>query len=93
MAQDIKLVKSVLKSEKSRIGSVTYDAKEFAKRNRNEWIDSNTVKNCQKCARQFTMTTRKHHCRECGKVFCAKCSCHKLVVNGILKRVRIFTYN
>ena len=87
MAQDPNLVKNVLKSEKSRKGSVTYDAEEFAKRHKNEWIDSNTVKDCQKCAKPFTLTNRKHHCRDCGKVFCAKCSSNKLVINGILKRV------
>jgi hypothetical protein len=89
MAQDAKLVEKMLKSEKSRKAGVNYDAQEFAQRHKNEWIDSSTIKNCSKCAKAFTMTNRKHHCRDCGNVFCAKCSDNKLVINGVLKRVSI----
>lgn len=87
MAQDAKLVEKVLKQEKSRKAGVTYDAQEFAQRHKNEWIDSSLIKKCSKCAKPFTMTNRKHHCRDCGNVFCSKCSENKLVINGVLKRV------
>ena len=33
-----------------------------------------TAKNCFHCKRPFTMLYRRHHCRLCGKVFCAGCS-------------------
>ncbi|XP_072043179.1 rabankyrin-5-like [Amphiura filiformis] len=29
---------------------------------------------CQECQVKFTIKTRKHHCRHCGRVLCAKCS-------------------
>lgn len=29
---------------------------------------------CYECDSQFTLFNRRHHCRHCGKVFCAKCT-------------------
>lgn len=31
------------------------------------------VKKCPKCSTEFGWITRKHHCRSCGKIFCAQC--------------------
>jgi len=30
--------------------------------------------NCLECGGRFSITTRKHHCRHCGRLLCAKCS-------------------
>eukprot|EP00823_Brevimastigomonas_motovehiculus_P001668 TRINITY_DN12265_c0_g1_i1.p1 TRINITY_DN12265_c0_g1~~TRINITY_DN12265_c0_g1_i1.p1 ORF type:complete len:315 (-),score=74.43 TRINITY_DN12265_c0_g1_i1:210-1133(-) len=29
---------------------------------------------CRKCLAAFTFTTRRHHCRNCGRSFCSNCS-------------------
>ena len=80
---------AVLKKSPQQKGSgVTYDAEEFAARTQSKWVDSNTVKACSKCNKVFSMTLRKHHCRDCGNVFCGNCSKYQLVINGHLKRVR-----
>lgn len=36
------------------------------------WILDEAVTNCMRCNVEFTLTERKHHCRDCGKIFCAK---------------------
>ncbi|XP_024921493.1 zinc finger FYVE domain-containing protein 9 isoform X1 [Cynoglossus semilaevis] len=38
------------------------------------WIPDAEAQVCMKCGTKFTFTKRRHHCRACGKVFCALCS-------------------
>ncbi|XP_067893234.1 zinc finger FYVE domain-containing protein 9 [Heterodontus francisci] len=37
------------------------------------WVPDSQAPNCMKCELKFTFTKRRHHCRACGKVFCAAC--------------------
>ncbi|XP_046684264.1 myotubularin-related protein 3-like isoform X1 [Homalodisca vitripennis] len=38
------------------------------------WVPDHAVSHCMGCHNQFWLGRRKHHCRSCGKVFCADCS-------------------
>ena len=42
------------------------------------WVDDAACIMCSKCNKNFTLTIRKHHCRNCGKVFCYKCSDYQI---------------
>lgn len=44
------------------------------------WTPDRAVKACQKCAEPFTVLRRRHHCRACGKCFCADCSKYSKVI-------------
>lgn len=40
----------------------------------NLWTPDNTATNCTACKKDFNLTRRKHHCRQCGEIFCKSCS-------------------
>ncbi|CAG8543966.1 8553_t:CDS:10 [Paraglomus brasilianum] len=57
------------------------------------WVDDESVKACEseKCGATFTTLRRKHHCRQCGHIFCQDCSSRRLALPqlGELKPVRV----
>ena len=44
------------------------------------WIDDKEVTTCHMCSAKFTTFTRKHHCRQCGNIFCSTCCWQKKIV-------------
>lgn len=38
------------------------------------WIPDESAPHCMACQSVFTVVRRRHHCRNCGKIFCGKCS-------------------
>ncbi|KAJ8286941.1 hypothetical protein GJAV_G00045150 [Gymnothorax javanicus] len=38
------------------------------------WVKDEVVDGCAGCAVRFSITERRHHCRNCGQLFCQKCS-------------------
>lgn len=42
------------------------------------WIPDIQAPKCMSCEASFTVVKRRHHCRNCGKVFCARCSANSV---------------
>jgi len=47
------------------------------------WMKDDEVHICPLCNNKFTQIRRKHHCRQCGHVFCNKCSEKKASLNQL----------
>ena len=39
-----------------------------------KWVSNEKAVECKGCNAAFSFLRRKHHCRVCGNIFCAKCS-------------------
>ena len=42
------------------------------------WIADSMATVCYDCDAPFSLLLRRHHCRHCGRLFCAKCTAHSL---------------
>ncbi|XP_078036743.1 RUN and FYVE domain-containing protein 2 isoform X2 [Augochlora pura] len=53
------------------------------------WANDRLVTHCKSCNREFNITRRKHHCRNCGKIFCHACSDNNTALPNSAKPVRV----
>ena len=47
------------------------------------WQADASATACSGCGGRFSLTFRKHHCRNCGKIFCGYCSNEKAIIYDI----------
>lgn len=62
---------NILKSEGHKFPELKESDVMFSSDTAPEWVDGEM---CHGCRSGFTIRTRRHHCRNCGQVFCQKCS-------------------
>ncbi|XP_068909064.1 RUN and FYVE domain-containing protein 2 isoform X3 [Tenebrio molitor] len=67
------------------------DLKEEVGRNKMEgaWVQDKTATHCKACSKEFNLTRRKHHCRNCGDIFCNACSDNSMSLPSSAKPVRV----
>ncbi|XP_048464899.1 RUN and FYVE domain-containing protein 2 isoform X4 [Rhincodon typus] len=53
------------------------------------WLKDRDATSCKLCEREFSISTRKHHCRNCGEIFCNACSDNELPLPSSPKPVRV----
>lgn len=41
---------------------------------KDHWVPDEAVSKCTACAADFSAFNRRHHCRNCGDIFCDKCT-------------------
>ncbi|XP_013918879.1 PREDICTED: zinc finger FYVE domain-containing protein 16-like isoform X2 [Thamnophis sirtalis] len=53
------------------------------------WLPDLEASKCMNCQAKFTFTKRRHHCRACGKIFCAPCCNRKCKLQYLDKEARV----
>ncbi|XP_070599194.1 zinc finger FYVE domain-containing protein 16 isoform X2 [Erythrolamprus reginae] len=53
------------------------------------WLPDLEASKCMNCQAKFTFTKRRHHCRACGKIFCAPCCNRKCKLQFLDKEARV----
>mmetsp|Transcript_12114 Transcript_12114/g.48750 ORF Transcript_12114/g.48750 Transcript_12114/m.48750 type:complete len:602 (+) Transcript_12114:67-1872(+) len=55
------------------------------------WVPDEESDQCMYCKKAFTFVNRRHHCRNCGGIFCGNCSNKRfpLLKDGFNKPVRV----
>ena len=53
------------------------------------WADDKQVTSCRQCGQGFSVARRKHHCRQCGMIYCNACSDNQMVLAASSKPVRV----
>ncbi|XP_048248442.1 WD repeat and FYVE domain-containing protein 3-like isoform X1 [Haliotis rufescens] len=55
------------------------------------WMKDEGVDSCLSCSVKFSFSERRHHCRNCGQVFCSRCSRYETEIRRlrIVRPVRV----
>uniref|UniRef100_A0A667X498 RUN and FYVE domain containing 2 n=1 Tax=Myripristis murdjan TaxID=586833 RepID=A0A667X498_9TELE len=53
------------------------------------WLKDKEASHCKLCEKEFSISRRKHHCRNCGEIFCNSCSDNELPLPASPKPVRV----
>uniref|UniRef100_A0A8C5H3M2 RUN and FYVE domain containing 2 n=1 Tax=Gouania willdenowi TaxID=441366 RepID=A0A8C5H3M2_GOUWI len=53
------------------------------------WLKDKEATHCKLCEKEFSISRRKHHCRNCGEIFCNSCSDNELPLPASPKPVRV----
>uniref|UniRef100_A0A3P9NYJ4 RUN and FYVE domain containing 2 n=1 Tax=Poecilia reticulata TaxID=8081 RepID=A0A3P9NYJ4_POERE len=53
------------------------------------WLKDKDATHCKLCEKEFSISRRKHHCRNCGEIFCNSCSDNELPLPASPKPVRV----
>lgn len=58
-------------------------------KNARRWESDTDVASCNACEKQFSVTVRKHHCRQCGLIYCGDCTSKSAHITSSKKPVRV----
>uniref|UniRef100_A0A8C1A772 RUN and FYVE domain containing 1 n=1 Tax=Cyprinus carpio carpio TaxID=630221 RepID=A0A8C1A772_CYPCA len=66
------------------------DFKEVNKALKNHaWLKDDEATQCKQCQKEFSISRRKHHCRNCGDIYCNSCSSNELALPSFPRPVRV----
>jgi len=88
--QDVSEFKIIAAFRDKEVRSVMCGGEHTAVLTARAWVADHEAKECMNCKSAFTFVNRKHHCRNCGGIFCSNCSSKKIALLrlGITEPVR-----
>ncbi|KAH7427681.1 hypothetical protein KP509_10G054900 [Ceratopteris richardii] len=60
--------------KKNFVSWMQLKSKQLAPEEKQHWVPDEAVTKCSACGSDFGAFLRKHHCRNCGDIFCDKCT-------------------
>lgn len=55
----------------------------------NKWVSDKEQVSCQQCKKNFSVSRRRHHCRNCGGIFCHQCSDNTMPLPSSSRPLRV----
>ncbi|XP_037759438.1 RUN and FYVE domain-containing protein 2 isoform X7 [Chelonia mydas] len=90
MSKSENLQKEISRKEKQLSKLKIEDIKEANKALQGQvWLKDKEATHCKLCEKEFSLSKRKHHCRNCGEIFCNACSDNELPLPSSPKPVRV----
>lgn len=93
LAAKLNTVVQDLKERTSAMEELAEENQELVKKinevSSRQWESSSGVKQCKGCNSNFTVKRRKHHCRNCGQIFCSACTPNSAKTTTSKKAVRV----
>ncbi|XP_060904674.1 RUN and FYVE domain-containing protein 1 [Labrus mixtus] len=53
------------------------------------WLKDDEATQCKQCQKEFSIARRKHHCRNCGDIYCNHCSGNEMALPSYPRPVRV----
>ena len=90
--------KNINETKRPRKASHSFKLRHVEPKTLYNWVDDNQVSRCYECKTEFPersiwngYLSGKHHCRNCGRIFCSNCSKYEAVLS-IMKTKKIVDY-
>lgn len=90
--------KNINDTKRPRKSSHSFKLRHVEPKTLYNWVDDDQVSKCYKCKTTFPERTiwngyssGKHHCRNCGRIFCAECSKYEAILDEV-KTKKIMDY-
>lgn len=78
-----------LKISKLQVADLQEEATRSITKGDGQWASDKEVTHCKGCNKEFNITRRRHHCRNCGVIFCGACSDNTMSLPSSAKPVRV----
>ena len=90
--------KNINETKRPRKSSHSFKLRHVEPKTLYNWVDDEQVSKCYECKTKFPERTiwngyssGKHHCRNCGRIFCAECSKYEAILDEV-KTKKIIDY-